>query len=154
MISLISICTVAFGGGAIFGKNLALKGINSDNALKNYQQPLVRLLFAVASLLLILIVLDKLHLASLLPKIFPPMLLIYLAGYFHEAIMGLGCFFLGLLLLLELTGKRSRDKIIQVLVAMGAIAFALSILLFFLRPVRVNKPKIVNRVIASNRKVE
>ena len=147
MISLVLICTSAFGGGAIFGNNLASKGINSDNALKNYQKPLVRLLFVVASLLVILILLDKLHLASLLPKIFPPMLLIYLAGYFNEVIVGLGCFFLGLLLLLELSVKRSREKVLQVLVAMGAIAFALSILLFFLRPVQVNKPKIVNRIV-------
>ena len=147
MISFVLVCVFAFGSGVIIGKKLALKGINSDNALKNYQKPLVRLLFAVASLLAVLILLDKFHLASLLPKIFPPMLLIYLAGYFHEIIVGLGCFFLGLLLLLELSGKRSKEKVIQVLVAMGTIAFALSILLFFMHPVRANQPKIVNRVV-------
>ena len=147
MINLISICALAFGGGAIFGKNLALRGINSDNALRNYQKPLVRLLFTIAFLLVVLIILDKLHLASLLPKIFPPMLLIYLAGYFNEMIVVLGCFFLGLLLLLELSSQRSQGRVLQVLLAMGAIAFALSIMLFFLRPVRVNKPKIVNRIV-------
>ncbi|MEO1342406.1 MAG: peptidase C39 bacteriocin processing, partial [Cyanobacteria bacterium J06635_13] len=84
MISLVLIYTLAFGGGAIFGKNLAQKGINSDNALKNSQKPLVWLLIAIAPLLGILILLDKLDLAPLLPQIFPPMLLIYLAGYFKE----------------------------------------------------------------------
>ena len=75
------------------------------------------------------------------------MLLIYLAGYFHEIIVGSGCFFLGLLLLLELSGKRSRRKAAKALVAMGAIACSLSILLFFLRPVQAKQSKIVNRIV-------
>lgn len=149
MMSLGLVSSLAFCGGGIFGHNLALKGINSDNALKNYQKPLVWLIFAIAPLIAILIILDKYHLASLLPKIFPSTLLIYLAGYFNELIVGFGCFFLGLLLFLELTGKRSRQRIIQLLLAMGAITFALSILLFFLQPVNalVNQPKIVDGVV-------
>ncbi|MEL6929461.1 MAG: peptidase C39 bacteriocin processing, partial [Cyanobacteria bacterium J06600_6] len=130
MVSLVLVCLLAFGGGAILGKNLALKGINSDNALKNYQRSVVWLLFAIAPLLGILILLDKFHLLALLPKIFPPMLLIYLGGYFNEIIVGFGCFFLGLLLLLELSGQRSRRKAAKALVAIGAIACSLSILLF------------------------
>jgi len=147
MTSLVLVCTVAFGCGALFGKNLAFQGIDSDNALNNYQKPLVWLLLAIVPLLGMLIFLDKFNLASLLPKIFPPMLLIYLAGYFNEIIVGLGCFFLGLLLLLELSAKRSQQKVLQVLVAIGVIAFALSILLFFLRPVRTERPKIVDRIV-------
>jgi len=147
--SLGLVSSLAFCGGGIFGHNLALKGINSDNALKNYQKPLVWLIFAIAPLIAILIILDKYHLASLLPKIFPSTLLIYLAGYFNELIVGFGCFFLGLLLLLELSGKRSRQKIIELLAAMGAITFALSILLYFLQPVSalVTQPKIVDGVV-------
>lgn len=37
MVSLVLVCALAFGGGGILGKCLAVKGINSDNALKNYQ---------------------------------------------------------------------------------------------------------------------
>lgn len=149
MMSLVLVCALAFAIGSIFGKNLAAKGITSDNALKNYQQPLVWLLVAIASFLAILIILDKFHLAPLLPKIFPPMFLIYLAGYFNQAIVGLGCFFLGLLVFLELSGKRSRQKIAQLLIAIGAISFALSILLFFLQPVQalVAKPKIIDGIV-------
>jgi hypothetical protein len=149
MISLIVVCVLACGGGAILGKNLAAKGITSDNALKNYQQPLLWLLLAIAPFLVSLILLDKFHLAPLLPKIFPPMLLIYLAGYFNEILLGLGCFFLGLLVLLELSSKRSQPKILQLLVAISAIAFALSILLFFLRPIQtlVAQPKIINGIV-------
>lgn len=143
------VCALAFACGGMLGKNLAAVGVTSDNALKNYQKPLVWLLISVMPLLGILVILDKFHLASVLPKIFPPMLLIYLAGYFNEIILGMGCFFLGLLLLLELSGKRSRQKVVQLLIALGAIAFALSILLFFLQPVQamVAKPKIMDGVV-------
>ncbi|MEN9519094.1 MAG: hypothetical protein RLZZ381_1682 [Cyanobacteriota bacterium] len=136
MISLVFVSALAFGGGGILGRNLAAKGITSDNALKNYQKPLLYLLLAIASFLGSLILLDRYHLARLLPKILPPMLLIYLAGYFQQTLLGLGCFFLGLLVFLELSGKRSPRKILQLLVATGAISLALGILLFFLRPVQ------------------
>ena len=148
MISLVLVCALALAVGGIVGKVLANRGINSDNALKNYQKPLVWLLIAIAPCLGILIILDKLHLAPLLPKIFPPILLIYLAGYFNQFIVWLGCFFLGLLIFLELSGKRSRQKIAQLLIAIGAISFALSILLFFLQPVRiVARPKIIQGIV-------
>jgi len=149
MTILVLVCALAFVCGAMLGKNLAANGVTSDNALKNHQKPLVWLLIAVIPLLGILVILDKLHLASILPQIFPPMLLIYLAGYFNEIILGMGCFFLGLLLLLESSPKRSRKKIIQLMVALSAISFALSILLFFLQPVQamVAKPKIINGVV-------
>lgn len=149
MINLVVVCALAFGGGAILGKNLALKGITSDNALQNHQKPLLWLLFTVVPLLGGLIAIDKFNLAPVLPKMFPPRLLIYLAGYFNEIIIGLGCFFLGLLVLLELSGKRSQLKILQLLLAMGAIAFALSILLFMLRPVQdlVAQPKIIDGIV-------
>jgi hypothetical protein len=149
MINLVVVCTLAFGGGAILGKNLALKGITSDNALKNYQKPLLWLLLTVVPFLGGLIAIDKFNLAPVLPRIFPPRLLIYLAGYFNETIIGLGCFFLGLLFLLELSGKRSQLKILQLFLALGAIAFALSVLLFMVRPVQdlVAQPKISNGIV-------
>ncbi len=143
------VCALAFVCGATLGKNLAAIGITSDNALKNYQRPLIWLLIAVMPILGILVILDKLHLASVLPQIFPPMALIYLAAYFNEIIVGMGCFFLGLLLLLESSGKSSRHKTVRLLVALSAIAFALSILLFFLQPVQamLAEPKIVNGIV-------
>jgi hypothetical protein len=149
MITLALVCSLAFAGGALFGKNLAAVGITSDNALKNYQKPLMWMLIAIAPLIGLLIIIDKFHLAPLLPRIFPPLLLIYLAGYFNEIIIGLGCFFLGLLVLLEMSGKRSRKKVFQLLVAVGAIAFALSVLLFFLQPIKplLDKPKIINGIV-------
>lgn len=149
MITLILVCALAFAGGGILGKNLAAVGINSDNALKNYQKPLVWLLVAIAPFLGVLIFLDKFNLAPLLPKIFPPILLIYLAGYFNGMIVGMGCFFLGLLVFLELAGKRSRKKLLELLLALSAITLALSILLFFLQPVQalVEQPKIINGIV-------
>ncbi len=150
MTNLVLVCALAFACGGMLGKNLAAVGVTSDNALQNYQKPLVWMLIAIAPLLGILVILDKLHLASMLPRIFPPMLLIYLAAYFNETIVGLGCFFLGLLLFLELSGKRSRQKIVQLMLALGTISLALSILLFFLQPVQAlvaTQPKIINGVV-------
>ena len=149
MISLVLVCAVAFALGGFLGNKLSARGITSDNALEKYQKQLVWLLIAIAPALGILIALDKLHLAPLLPRIFPPILLIYLAGYFNQFIVWLGCFFLGLLVFLELTAKPPKQKVIQLLIAIGAISFALSVLLFFLQPVRaiVARPKIINGVV-------
>lgn len=149
MITFVLGCVIAFALGSIAGKKLADRGINSDNALKNHQKPLVWLLLAIAPFLGILIFLDKNNLISLLPQLFPPILLIYIAGYFNQVIVVMGCGFLGLLLFLELGGKRSRKKVLKLLLALGAIAFSLSILLFFLQPVQafVGKPKIINNIV-------
>ncbi|MGF1589009.1 MAG: cysteine peptidase family C39 domain-containing protein [Pleurocapsa sp.] len=149
MISLVVVCALTFAVGCIFGQNLAAKGITSDNALTNHQKPVAWLLIAIAPFLGILIILDKFNLAPLLPKIFPSMLLIYLAGYFNEIIVCLGCFFLGLLTFLELSGKRHRPKIVQLLIATGTISFALSILFVFLQPVQalVTQPKIIHGIV-------
>jgi hypothetical protein len=149
MVILVLFCVLAFACGGMLGKNLAAIGVTSDNALKNYQKPVVWILIAIMPLLGILVLLDKLNLASVMPKIFPPMILIYLAGYFNQIIVGLGCFFLGLLLLIESSGKRSRQKMVQLLLALGAIAFALSILLFFLQPVKamLAQSKIIDGVV-------
>lgn len=149
MISLVLVCALAFAVGGLFGSRLSAKGITSDNALEKYQKHLVWLLIAIAPSLGILIALDKLHLAPLLPRIFPPIFLIYLAGYFNRFIVWLGCFCLGLLVFLELSAKPPRQKVIQLLIAIGAISFALSILLFFLQSVRtiVAQPKIIDGVV-------
>ena len=149
MISLVVVCALALAVGGIVGKILADRGINSDNALKNYQKPIVWMLVAIAPCLGILIILDKLHLAPLLPKIFPPMFLIYLAGYFNQFVVWSGCFCLGLLIFLELLGKRSRQQLIQLAIAISAISFALSILLYFLQPVTalVKQANIINGIV-------
>lgn len=149
MFNLAVFCSLAFIGGAVFGRFLAATGINSDNALENYQKPLVWGLAAIAFVLTILIAIDKFNLISLLPKIFPPVFLIYLAGYFNETILGMGFFCLGLLVFLELAGKRSRQGIRQLIVAIATISLALSILLFFLRPVAafVNGSIIINDIV-------
>lgn len=135
MVTLILFGFFIFSSGALLGKSLAANGINSDNALKKHQRFLSWILIAIAFILGTLIIIDKLNLTSLLPKIFPPLLLIYLGGYFHEFLFGMGCFCLGLLIFLELSGKLSRPKILQLLIAITAISCALSILLFFLQPV-------------------
>ena len=149
MLVLTLICGITFVGGIVFGKNLANLGITSDNALQNHQQLLIKLLLAIAPLLGILIIIDKFDFAPLLPRIFPPLLLIYIAAYFNQTILGLGCFCLGLVLALELSGKLSRQKMRQLLLAVGAMSFALSLLLFFLQPVQamLQPSKIINGVV-------
>lgn len=148
MISII-ICILAFLAGAWLGKNLAASGVTSDNALKNQQKLLTWLLGAIALLLGSLIIIDQFNFTPLLPQIFPPLLLIYIGGYFSQIIVGLGCFALGLAIALELSGKRNRQKMRQLFLAVGAITLALSLLLFLLQPVQalLAPAKIVNGVV-------
>jgi hypothetical protein len=126
---------VAFIVGGLWGKKLATKGITSDNALLKHQRFFVNLIIAIALFFIILIIIDKFHLAPLLPKIFPPILLIYLAGWYHSVIFVSGFFILGLLVFLELNGKYTRQKIYQLVAAISVISFVLSILGYCLKPV-------------------
>ena len=126
---------VAFIVGGLWGKKLATKGITSDNALLKHQRFFVNLIIAIALFLIILIIIDKFQLAPLLPKIFPPILLIYLAGWYHSVIFVAGFFILGLLSFLELNGKYTRQKIYQLVAAIGIISFVLSVLAYCIKPV-------------------
>ena len=126
---------VAFILGGLWGKKLATEGITSDNALLKHQRFFVNLIIAIALCLIILIIIDKFQLAPLLPKIFPPILLIYLAGWYHSVIFVSGFFILGLLIFLELNGKYTRQKIYQLVAAISVISFVLSILVYCIKPV-------------------
>ena len=149
MLELIFISISAFMVGTFSGKFLATKGITADNALENHQKPLIWIIFGIGLIIAFLLIIDKFNLAPLLPKVFPSIILLYFAGYFHHIIVSFGCFTFGLLLLLELSGKRSRRRMCQLGVSLGAIAFALSILLIFLRPVDrlLGKAKIIDGVV-------
>ena len=133
ILGLFSFVTFILGGW--WGKKLATKGITSDNALLKHQRFFVNLIIAIALFLIILIIIDKFQLAPLLPKIFPPILLIYLAGWYHSVIFVSGFFILGLLIFLELNGKYTRQKIYQLVAAISVISFVLSILAYCLKPV-------------------
>lgn len=135
MFELIFICIAAFILGAFSGKFLASRGITADNALDNHQKHLLGFVIGIGLIIAILLIIDKFNLAGLLPLIFPPIILLYFAGYLHHLIIGFGCFTCGLLLFLELSGKRSRQRMHRLTISLGAIACALSILLVFLRPV-------------------
>lgn len=149
MLELIFICIGAFIVGAFSGKSLATRGITADNALNNHQKPLIWIIVGIGLIIAILLIIDNFNLAPLLPKIFPPILLLYFAGYFHYLIIGFCCFTFGLLLLLELSGKRSRQRMYQLVISLGAIACALSILFVFLRPVDhlLGEAKIIDSVV-------
>ena len=149
MLELIFISTIAFVTGTFSGKFLATKGITADNALENHQKPLIWIIAGLGLITVFLLIIDKFNLAPLLPQVFPSIILLYFAGYFHQILIGFGFFTFGLLLLLELSGKRSRRRMYQLGVSLGAIAFALSILLIFLRPVDhlLGKAKIIDGVV-------
>ena len=142
-------CLVTFASGSIWGRQLALNGVTSENALDKYQKHLVSFLFAIAFFLGILIVIDKFNLAPLLPKILPSILLLYLGAYYLKIIFVTGFFFFGLLITLELTGKIYLKKIIQLLIGLSAISLALSFLFYILQPVTnlIEKPLIINGVV-------
>ena len=128
-------CLLTFIAGSWWGKRLAAAGITSDNALEKHQKYLVSFVVVISLFLGLLVIIDKLNLAPLLPQIFPHIILIYLAATYDKFIFVSGFFILGLLVLLETSGKRSRNKIRKLMIAVGTISVALSLLLFFLQPV-------------------
>lgn len=142
-------CLATFIFGGFCGKKLALKGITSENALQKYQTYLNIFLGTIALVLGILIIIDKLNLTPLLPKLFPSILLLYLGAYYLKIIFVAGFFFLGLLITLEITGKLSPQKIRQLMIGIGAISLALSLLFYLLKPVTniLGEPVIIDGVI-------
>jgi hypothetical protein len=140
---------IAFIGGSLWGKQLATAGVTSDNALLKHQRFFVNLVIAIAVIFLTLIIIDKFNLTPLLPKIIPPIILIYLAGWYHSIIFVMGFFILGLLLFIELNGKYNKAKIYQLTLALTLISFILSILGYYLKPIDklVEKPEIINGVV-------
>ncbi|AFZ35761.1 peptidase C39 bacteriocin processing [Stanieria cyanosphaera PCC 7437] len=132
---LLFIAGIALISGGLFGKKLASLGVDSDSVLKKHQKLLIGLLIAIALLLISLIIIDKFNLVTLLPKLFPTSFLLYLGAYYDKSILLTGFFCLGFLVGFELRAKSSRQQIRQLLVALGAISFALSVLLYFLQPV-------------------
>ncbi len=149
MIILGLVCVVAFIAGSLWGKQLAFSGITSENALEKHQNFLVVFIVALSFILGILIIIDKFNLAPLLPQIFPSIILLYLGSYYLKIIFVAGFFVLGLLIALELNGKRTRQTIMQLSVGVGVISLALSILFYILQPVTnlIKKPLIVNGVV-------
>ena len=149
MFELILISVGAFIVGAFGGKLLANRGITAENALENHQKPLIWIILGIGLIIAFLLIIDNFNLAPLLPQVFPPIVLLYFAGYFHQILIGFGCFTCGLILLLELSGKRSPQRIYQLIISLGAIALALSILFIFLRPVDhlLGKAKIIDGVV-------
>jgi hypothetical protein len=140
---------IAFVGGSLWGKQLATTGVTSDNALLKHQRFFVNLVIAIAIIFLILIAIDKFNLTPLLPKIIPPIILIYLAGWYHSIIFVTGFFILGLLLFIELNGKYNKAKIYQLTLALTLISLILSILGYYLKPIDklLEQPKIINGVV-------
>ena len=140
---------LAFAAGGLWGKKLASQGITSDNALLEHQLFFVRAIIVVALFFLVLIAIDKFNLTPFLPQIFPAIILIYLAGWYHGIVFVAGFFVWGLLLFLELNGKYSYRKIFQLIIALSLISFVLSVFSYMLKPIDklLNESKIVNGVV-------
>ncbi|GAB4243091.1 MAG: hypothetical protein Kow0049_32550 [Stanieria sp.] len=149
MFVLLLLCGIALISGGLLGKQLVSLGLNLDNALKKYQKLLVVLLIAIALLLIGLIIIDKFNLVAILPKLIPSKFLLYLGAYYNKTILLTGFLGLGFLVSLELNSKLSRQQIHQLLLAVGTISFALSVLLYFLQPVDrfVGQSLIINNVV-------
>ena len=149
MLELTFIGIGAFITGACGGKFLATRGITADNALDNHQKPLIWIILGIGLTVVLLLIIDNFNLAPLLPQVFPPIILLYFAGYFYQLIVGFGCFACGLLLLLELSGKPSLQRMYKLVISLGAIACALGILFVFLRPVDhlLGNAKVVDGVV-------
>jgi hypothetical protein len=149
MTVVLIICAIFCLFGLVLGKKLAALGISPDKSLDNHQGCLLVIFSTIAILFAVLLILDHYNLAYWLPKIFPAPILLYLGAYYHDLILIVGCFSLGLLVSLELFSKSTFKQKIELSVAVGTITCALAILLYYLLPIDelVKQPKIINGVV-------
>ena len=131
MLFITSICVIYIIFGAIIGKWLAAKGITASNAINNYQKQSYIVFSTIVAIIVAIIIIDRLKLTDN----FSNLILMYVAEYTNYLVLALGSFSLGLLVLLEWGGRRDRQRLKEMLIAVPTIMFAITILLHYSLPV-------------------
>ena len=149
MVFIALICCVCALFGVFVGSKLAARGIRTDSTLEKCQGGILLGLIAIAGIIFSLVLIDRLNLIHWLPLIIPAFIQLYIAEYATDLILGSGCFILGLLLSVELLGKRSPKGMRQLFVAVAAIILPLTILLHYSLPVTgmIGEPRVIEGVV-------
>jgi hypothetical protein len=149
MIAIALICCIALLLGAFAGKQLAKRGIQADTVFEKQQGMLLSGIIAIAAVIFSLVAIDRFNLVGSTQHLIPTWVRLYFAEYITDLIFVAGCFVLGLLVAMELSQKKSPSQIRQLLIAIGAIAFAFTILLHYSLPITgaIGKAKVVNGVV-------
>ena len=139
------ICIISASFGAIIGKWLAGKKITAANAINNYQREVYVIVSAIVVIFSALFLINSLKLNDSIFNI----ILIYVAEYINYLVLALGCFSLGLLVLLEWEGRRDRQRLREMLIAVFTIMLAISIIIHYSLPVNalVGNPKIADGIV-------
>ena len=145
MLFITSICVIYIIFGAIIGKWLAAKGITASNAINNYQKQSYIVFSTIVAIIVAIIIIDRLKLTDN----FSNLILMYVAEYTNYLVLALGSFSLGLLVLLEWDGRRDRQRLREMLIAVFTIMLAISIIIHYSLPVNalVGNPKIADGIV-------
>jgi hypothetical protein len=142
---------VAFFCGAIVGAKLANRGVSADRRFdaNHHQGWFLGGITAIAVIVLLLLLLYKFNQVKLIYLVIPSIVLLYIGEYLYDAVICSGFFVLGLLILLELEGRNSVERMRQLFIAIVAICVPISVLIHYSLPIidLVGEPKIVDGVV-------
>ncbi len=149
MLVIILICGISFLIGGSIGNRLAAQGITADINLEKHQGKILWVLIAIASIILSMYLLSILNLMHQVLFIIPTFIRLYIQAYSYKLILASGCLVLGLLVFLELSGKSSPRRMLQLSMAVVILTIPLTIFLHFCLPVTnsLDKPRVRDEVV-------
>jgi len=128
-------CVISFFIGGFIGKKLAAKGITIDANLEKHQGKIIFGLIAIASIILSIYFLSLFNLVYRLFFFIPTIIILYLGSIPYQLVVPSGCLVLGLLIFLELSGKSSQKRKLQLFFAVVILTVPLTIFFNYSLPI-------------------
>ena len=135
MLGIFLACIISFLIGGFCGKKLAARGITANTNLEKHQGKILSGLIASVTIIVSTYLLNMFNLIHRVLFFVPPIILLYLGAYPYEIVLTSGCFVLGLLLFLELSGKTSFRRKLQLLFTLVILTVPLTIFLNYYLPI-------------------
>jgi len=129
MLEILVTCAVSFVVGGFLGKKLAARGITANTNLEKHQGKILLGLIAAVIIIVSIYLLNLFNLIHQVLFFVPPILLLYIGAYPYEIVLIAGFFVLGLLLFLELSGKSSFHRKLQLFFAIAILTAPLTVFL-------------------------
>lgn len=153
MVGLSVISSIGFSLGAIGGVFIIKQGKNIEAILGKYYKIIIFgvffLIFSLFCLIFALFILDFLELDHLIPVLLPQNLMLYFGAYFDEMMLFFGFIILGVLIIINLWGHKTRREIIKLSAGITATVIALVLLMSKMLPVEglIRQPAVVKGVV-------
>ncbi|MEQ8753822.1 MAG: cysteine peptidase family C39 domain-containing protein [Coleofasciculus sp. G1-WW12-02] len=118
-------CLIPLSSGAIVGNRLA-----ASHNPKNCRRQINRMFLAIATMAAFILLFGQFNIY----RLFPLIVRLYLGAYHQPIILALGCLTLGLVLSIELSGKRSRQQLHLLVGIVLGMMIPLGIILYYTFP--------------------